>query len=58
MQVMMSLCGFLIAGQNPGRIGEAKVRSGLSCQEPMGDAPGRVRADDVALSIDTLGRGG
>jgi hypothetical protein len=29
-----------------------------SCQEPMGDAPGRVRADDVALRIDTLGRSG
>jgi hypothetical protein len=28
------------------------------CQEPMGDAPGRVRADDVALRINTLGRSG
>ena len=32
--------------------------SGLSGQEPTGDAPRSVRPDDVALSIDTLGRGG
>jgi hypothetical protein len=30
----------------------------LSCQEPMGGADDRVRADDVTLGIDTQGRGG
>jgi hypothetical protein len=32
--------------------------SRLSCEEPMGDAPNRVGADDLTLRIDARGGGG